>query len=54
MMVLASILSGTFTTAGLAIGYSWDLPAGAVTILLAAAVFIAVHAGSMLIRRRSH
>jgi len=54
MMVLASILSGTFTTAGLAIGYSWDLPAGAVTILLAATVFIAVHAGSMLIRRRSH
>lgn len=52
MMVLASILSGTFTTAGLAVGYMADLPAGAVTILLAAAAFIAVHAGSLLKRRR--
>ncbi len=53
MMVLAAILSGTFTTAGLALGYGADLPAGAVTILLAAAVFIVVHATAALIRRRS-
>ncbi len=53
MMVGAALLSGVFTTAGLALGYGADLPVGAVTILLAAAVFLAAHAGAGLLRRRN-
>ncbi len=52
MMMLAAVLSSVFTTAGLAVSFSSDLPAGATTVLLAAIVYVFanVHAG---IRRRS-
>ncbi|HDR15956.1 MAG TPA: metal ABC transporter permease [Desulfobacteraceae bacterium] len=45
MMILSSILSSGFTTLGLAVSYGPDLPAGATTILLAGAVYLAVTVG---------
>ena len=42
MMALAALLSVTFTTAGLAVSYSPDLPAGATTIVIAGATYLAV------------
>jgi ABC-type Mn2+/Zn2+ transport system permease subunit len=40
MMLLATVASTMLTTAGLAISYSPDLPTGAITILLAAGLYI--------------
>ncbi|MEJ2581141.1 MAG: metal ABC transporter permease [Acidobacteriota bacterium] len=40
MMALASLLAVSFTTAGLAVSYSPDLPAGATTILVAGATYL--------------
>jgi len=40
MMVLAAGLSVVFTTAGLALSYAQNLPAGATTVLLAGAVYV--------------
>ena len=40
MIVVSIILSVCFTTGGLALSYSPDLPSGAVTILLASAVWV--------------
>lgn len=40
MMVLSAVLCAIFTSAGLAISYGPDLPAGATTILLAGAVYL--------------
>jgi zinc transport system permease protein len=42
MMALASILAVSFTTAGLALSYAPDLPAGATTIVIAGAAYLAV------------
>jgi len=42
MMVLSAILSAVLTTAGLAISYGPNLPAGATTIVLAGAVYLVV------------
>ena len=42
MMVLASLLAVSFTTAGLALSYSPDLPAGATTIVVAGAAYLLV------------
>jgi zinc transport system permease protein len=52
MMGLAALLSAVFTTAGLGISYSSDLPVGATTILLAAVVYLLVNVGVGLFRRR--
>ncbi len=43
IMVLAAVLSAGFTTAGLGISYGSDLPVGATTILLAAAIYVLVN-----------
>lgn len=40
MMMVASGLSAIFTTAGLAVSYDRDLPAGATTVLLAGAAYV--------------
>lgn len=40
MMVIAAVVSSVLTTAGLALSYGPDLPAGATTILLAGAVYL--------------
>ncbi len=53
MMILASVFSVIFTTAGLAISYGPDLPAGATIIILAGAVYLLVTIGSRLLRRRA-
>lgn len=42
MMVAAVLLSAVLTTAGLALSYAPELPAGAVTIILAGALYLAV------------
>ncbi len=48
MMGLSALLCAVFTTMGLALSYGPDLPAGATTILIAAAVYIAVLIGTRL------
>lgn len=50
MMVVAAVLSVLFTTAGLAVSYAPDLPAGATTIVLAGSVYLLVLAGKRLAR----
>jgi zinc transport system permease protein len=42
MMALASLLAIAFTTAGLAVSYAPDLPAGATTIVIAGGVYLLV------------
>jgi zinc transport system permease protein len=52
MMILSTVLCVFLTTAGLAISYGPDLPTGATTIVLAAAVYlIAIIASHFLSRR---
>jgi len=51
-MVLAIGFSILFTTAGLAVSYKPDLPAGATVIILAGAVYLLVTIASRLLRRR--
>jgi len=50
MMALAALFSMLFTTAGLAISYQPDLPAGATVIVLAGAVYLVVVLGARLFR----
>jgi zinc transport system permease protein len=52
MMALAAALSALLTTAGLVISFDSDLPVGATTILLAAAVYLVVHLGAGIWQRR--
>jgi zinc transport system permease protein len=52
MMALATLLSIVLTTAGLAISYGPDLPAGATIIVLAGAVYLVVAIGARLVHRR--
>jgi len=52
MMSLGVLLSVAFTTAGLAISYGPDLPAGATTIAVAGTVYLATVAGRAFLRRR--
>jgi len=52
MMVNATLLSLVFSVGGLAVSWHFDLPAGAVIVLLSGAVFIAFSAGKMLAGRR--
>jgi zinc transport system permease protein len=52
MMVNATILSLIFSVGGLVVSWHFDLPAGAVIVLLSGAVFIAFSAGKMLAGRR--
>jgi len=52
MMALATLFSAAFTTLGLMFSYGPDLPAGATTILLAGAVYLAVSLGGRLMRWR--
>jgi len=51
MMALASLLAVSFTTAGLALSYSPDLPAGATTILVAGAAYLSVLGVRMLLTK---
>jgi len=52
MMVASTVLCILFTTAGLALSYGPDLPAGATTIALAGAVYLAVLAFAWVRRTR--
>lgn len=52
MMVGAVLLCALFTAAGLALSYGPDLPAGPTIILLTGAGFLAVAAGSKVLKRR--
>lgn len=52
MMVLSTLFTILFTTAGLALSYGANLPAGAATIVLAGAVYLAVIVGSRVFRTR--
>lgn len=49
-MVVSSLLSMIFTTVGLGISFSPDLPAGATIILLAGSVYLLVAIGSRFVR----
>jgi zinc transport system permease protein len=52
-MVLAAALSVAFTTSGLALSYTPDLPAGATTIVLAGVAYLAVIGLRGVVRRRA-
>jgi len=52
MMVNATVLSFLFSVSGLVVSWHFDLPAGAVIVLLAGAVFIAFAAGKVVAGRR--
>ncbi len=52
IMGLSVLLSMLFTTAGLAVSYSPNLPAGATIIVVAGACYLVVTAASRLLRRR--
>ena len=52
MMLLSVGLTMIFTSAGLALSYAPDLPAGAVTIMIAAAAYAVVLVGSRVLRGR--
>ncbi len=52
IMGLATLLSMAFTTAGLAVSYGPDLPAGATTIVLAAAVYLITLTVRRVLKRR--
>ena len=51
MMVVSAVLSAVLTTAGLAISYSPELPAGAVTVILAGTVYLLVLIVKVPLRR---
>jgi len=53
MMLLATVCSMAFTTAGLAASYAPRLPAGATTIVIAGATYLAVMAAVRILRRPS-
>lgn len=52
MMALSTVLTALFTTAGLALSYGPDLPAGATTIIIAGIAYLLVVTGSRLLRMR--
>lgn len=52
MMLASAVLSMVFTSSGLAISYTPEWPAGAVTILLAGVVYVLVLLGSAIARIR--
>jgi len=54
MMILATLFSAVFTTAGLAVSYGSDLPSGATIVILAGAVYLVVAVGSRLLRPRAN
>jgi zinc transport system permease protein len=51
MMALAAVFTVVFTTAGQALAYSPNLPAGATIIVLSSAVYLAVAVGSRMFRK---
>jgi zinc transport system permease protein len=53
MMVLSSVFAAVFSTAGLWTGWSLDLPAGTMSVVIAGAVFLLVSAFQILFRRKS-
>jgi zinc transport system permease protein len=52
MMALATALTALFTTAGLAVSYGPDLPAGATTIIIAGITYLLVVLGLRIFRLR--
>ena len=52
MMILAWIYSSIFSVGGLVAGWSFDLPVGAMVVVIAGAVFLSFSLGSLI--RRTH
>jgi zinc transport system permease protein len=53
MMVWGAVFSGVFSVAGLALGWSLDLPVGAATVIIAGAVFLSVSALRVIISKKA-
>jgi zinc transport system permease protein len=53
IMIAAALLSSAFTTAGLALSYTPNLPAGPTVIVLAGAAYLLVTGGRAAFRRRA-
>ena len=51
MMILSSTLCATFTASGLVLSYEPDLPAGALTIVLAGVAYLIVSIGQLILGR---
>jgi zinc transport system permease protein len=52
MMIFSSLLCMVFTTFGLGMSYSLDLPSGPSIIILAGAIYLVAIGGSLFLRRR--
>jgi zinc transport system permease protein len=52
MMLLSCLFSGLFSLAGLFLGWTFDAPVGAVTVIIAAAVFLGTAACKAVRKRR--
>jgi zinc transport system permease protein len=53
MMFLGCIFSAFFSVAGLFLGWVFDVPVGAITVILAAAIFLSVSACRVIVRKRT-
>ncbi len=52
MMILSVVLCATFTSSGLALSYEPDLPAGALTIVLAGLAYLIVSLAQIVVQRK--
>jgi zinc transport system permease protein len=51
MMVLAWLYASVFSIGGLITGWTFDLPVGAMVVVIAGAIFLAFSAGKMVVRK---
>jgi zinc transport system permease protein len=52
MMILSSVFSAFFSAAGLAAGWAFDVPVGAVTVIIAGTAFLGISAFRVLLKKR--
>jgi zinc transport system permease protein len=52
MMLISCVFSALFSAGGLVLGWSFDLPVGAMVVILAGTVFLAVGAVQAILRRK--
>jgi ABC-type Mn2+/Zn2+ transport system permease subunit len=54
MMFLGCVFSALFSVIGLFLGWIFDVPVGAITVILAAVVFLLISAGSITVQKLLH
>jgi zinc transport system permease protein len=51
MMLISCVFSALFSVGGLALGWSFDLPVGAMVVILAGIVFLAAGAVKVIVNK---